>query len=62
MVTYAVLFILMKVLANKQNINSFLVVWDNYGLVTLVNEDILTYFEVLFQHRLEGAEELNHVE
>jgi hypothetical protein len=33
--------------------------WDNYGLVSLVNEGILVYFQVLFQHFLEGAEELN---
>lgn len=37
----------------------FLNVWDNYELVMLVNEGILTYSEVLFQHFLEGVEERN---
>jgi hypothetical protein len=37
----------------------FLGMWDNYGQVKLVNEGVPTYFEVIFQHFYEGAEELN---
>jgi hypothetical protein len=48
---------LMKVVANKQK-HSFLVMWDNYGLVTLVIEDILRILRLSSSIFLNGLRNL----